>query len=174
MTSITWLWPNTTASVRGYLPAVLNHLRFGASPAGQPVVDAFDWLRDTTATPQSRRRAAGDDRQVLAASWCWARMAGLIFAPIPFASLISCIRRSRRRDVFAHAELALCRSACRVCWRGRNGRRCARSSAARSGCQPIRSPLWTALAAELDQTYRAVAARLPDNPAVRFEKVDAG
>ena len=29
----------------------------------------------------------------------------------------------------------------------------------------------TALADELDRTYRAVAARLPDNPAVRFEKV---
>lgn len=33
-------------------------------------------------------------------------------------------------------------------------------------------PALAALAAELDQTYRAVAARLPDNPAVRFETVD--
>ena len=30
-------------------------------------------------------------------------------------------------------------------------------------------PTLTALAAELDRTYRAVVARLPDNPAVRFE-----
>jgi TnpA family transposase len=30
-------------------------------------------------------------------------------------------------------------------------------------------PTLTALAAELDRTYRAVAARLPDNPAVRFD-----
>ena len=32
-------------------------------------------------------------------------------------------------------------------------------------------PVLAALAEELDQTYRAVAARLPDNPAVRFEMV---
>ena len=32
-------------------------------------------------------------------------------------------------------------------------------------------PAIAALSAELDQTYRAVIARLPDNPAVRFEQV---
>jgi hypothetical protein len=32
-------------------------------------------------------------------------------------------------------------------------------------------PTLTALADELDRTYQAVAARLPDNPAVRFDKV---
>lgn len=34
---------------------------------------------------------------------------------------------------------------------------------------PRSKPTFDALAAELDRTYRAVAARLPDNPAVRFE-----
>jgi hypothetical protein len=29
----------------------------------------------------------------------------------------------------------------------------------------------TALTNELDRTYRAVASRLPDNPAVRFDQV---
>ena len=33
-------------------------------------------------------------------------------------------------------------------------------------------PVLAALAEELDQTYRRVAARLPDNPAVTFERVD--
>jgi hypothetical protein len=32
-------------------------------------------------------------------------------------------------------------------------------------------PAIAALSEELDQTYRAVIARLPDNPAVRFEQV---
>jgi TnpA family transposase len=40
------------------------------------------------------------------------------------------------------------------------------------GLSPDPQPVLTALAEELDQTFRAVAARLPDNPAVRFETVD--
>jgi hypothetical protein len=32
-------------SVHRFLPTVLNHLRFGASPGGQPVVKALDYLR---------------------------------------------------------------------------------------------------------------------------------
>lgn len=31
-------------SVRRYLPTLLKHLRFGASPAGAPVIAALDWL----------------------------------------------------------------------------------------------------------------------------------
>ena len=34
------------AAVRRYLPTVLKHVRFEASPAGKPVVQAYDWLRD--------------------------------------------------------------------------------------------------------------------------------
>ncbi|WP_425157965.1 hypothetical protein, partial [Candidatus Binatus sp.] len=33
------------------------------------------------------------------------------------------------------------------------------------------TPTLNAWSSELDRTYRAVAARLPDNPAVRFETV---
>ena len=39
------------------------------------------------------------------------------------------------------------------------------------GLSAAPEPTLTALAAELDRTYRAVAARLPGNPAVRFDKV---
>jgi TnpA family transposase len=39
------------------------------------------------------------------------------------------------------------------------------------GLSAVPGPTLTALADELDRTYQAVAARLPDNPAVRFEKV---
>ena len=34
------------AAVWRYLPMVLKHVRFEASPAGKPVVQAYDWLRD--------------------------------------------------------------------------------------------------------------------------------
>ena len=40
------------------------------------------------------------------------------------------------------------------------------------GLTPDPEPVLKALADELDQTYRAVAARLPSNPAVRFETVE--
>ena len=32
--------------LRRYLPTVLKHVHFEASPAGKPVVQAYDWLRD--------------------------------------------------------------------------------------------------------------------------------
>jgi hypothetical protein len=35
-------------AVRSQLPAVLKHLVFDASPAGRPVVEAYDWLRAIT------------------------------------------------------------------------------------------------------------------------------
>ena len=40
------------------------------------------------------------------------------------------------------------------------------------GYTPDVEPVLAALAEELDQTYRRVAARLPENPAVSFERVD--
>ena len=40
------------------------------------------------------------------------------------------------------------------------------------GYSPRPEPILAALSEELDQTYRAVAARLPNNPAVRFERID--
>src|ERR1019366_9260059 len=36
------------------------------------------------------------------------------------------------------------------------------------GYSPNPEPILAALSVELDQTYRAVAARLPNNPAIRF------
>ena len=40
------------------------------------------------------------------------------------------------------------------------------------GLPPDPQPLLDSMAEELDKTYRAVAQRLPDNPDVRFEKVN--
>src|SRR5208283_1227969 len=51
------------AAVRRYLPAVLNHVRFEASPAGKPVVQAYDWLRDNS----HGTSASGGDHKCMAA-----------------------------------------------------------------------------------------------------------
>lgn len=53
-------------SVQRYLPALLEHLRFGASPAGAPVAAALDWLRVNA----SRAKPANDaPRAVIAKAW---------------------------------------------------------------------------------------------------------
>ena len=52
------------------------------------------------------------------------------------------------------------------CSRAVNGKRRDRSSAALLATTADPEPVLAALAEELDQTYRQVAARLPNNPAV--------
>ena len=44
-------------AVRRWLPEVLQHLVFDASPAGRPVVEAYEWLRDNHHAAQSAQDA---------------------------------------------------------------------------------------------------------------------
>ena len=52
--------------IRRFLPTLLNHLRFGASPAGEPVVAAFNWL-----WANGTRHTPGNDapREAISKSW---------------------------------------------------------------------------------------------------------
>ena len=52
--------------MRRYLPAVLKHVRFEASPVGKPVVEAYDWLRSNI----QRAKSANDVLQdVISNAW---------------------------------------------------------------------------------------------------------
>jgi hypothetical protein len=53
-------------AVRRWLPAVLKHLVFDASPAGRPVVEAYDWLRDNLHLTKSTKDAP---RGVIGNAW---------------------------------------------------------------------------------------------------------
>lgn len=156
--------------VRVFLPALLKHIRFEASPAGKPVVAAFDWLR-----ANATRAKPGNDapRGVIGKPWrCHVlREDGLVdLRAYTFCVLDALQSALRRRDVFVTPS-----------WRYADPRagllagaewEAARAVVCRTlGLPSGPQPALAALADELEQTYRAVAARLPGNPAVRFETV---
>ena len=156
--------------VRLFLPALVKHIRFEASPAGKPVVAAFDWLRANA----TRTKPANDaPRGIIGKPWrCHVlREDGQIdLRAYTFCALDALQSALRRRDVFVSPS-----------WRYADPRagllsgtdwEAARPVVCRTlGLPPGPQPALDALADELDQTYHAVLSRLPDNPAVRFETV---
>jgi TnpA family transposase len=123
-------------AVRIFLPTLLRHIRFGASPAGAPVVAGFAWLRSHEERVKPEPQAP---REVITKPWQRhvLREDGGVD---PRAGLLAGAEWETTRPI-------ICRSL---------------------GLPTDPAP---ALAADLDRTYRAVAARLPGNPAVRFETV---
>jgi len=158
-------------SVRGYLPAVLKHLRLEAGPAGQPVVAAFDWLRGNLHRGKPTEKAP---REIIGLAWQRHVLrddGGVDLRAYTFCLLGQLKTALHRRDVFA-----------KLSWRYADPREnllagpeweAMRPIVCRTlGLPPDPQPLLEALTDELDQTYREVAQRLPANPAVRFETVD--
>jgi TnpA family transposase len=161
-------WQGRYRHIRRFLPTLLNHLCFGASPAGEPVVAAFDWLR-----ANGTRHTPGHDapREVIRKPWQRYVLRdgdGIDIRAYTFCVLDELHTALRRREVFVTPS-----------WRYADPRAglltgtewdTARPIICRTlGLSPDPQPTLAALAEELDQTYRAVAARLPINPAVRFE-----
>jgi TnpA family transposase len=155
--------------VRRFLPTLLKHVRFGASPAGEAVVAAFAWLREN-----DKKANPGKDapREVIRKPWQSHVLPdddGFNRRAYTFCVLEELHTALRRRDVFVSPS-----------WRYADPRegllagdkwKAARPIICRTlGLSSDPQPALVALAAELDQTYRNVAARLPNNPAVRFEK----
>jgi TnpA family transposase len=157
--------------VRRFLPALLKHLRFEANPAGEPVVEAFKWLR---ANEFLAKPANDAPCEVITKSWrryVLGKDGGMDLRAYTFCVLHQLYAALRRRDVFVSPS-----------WRygdPRAGLLCGSDWEATRpiiwrtlGLTPDPEPVLAALANELDQTYRAVAARLPNNSAVRFQTVE--
>jgi TnpA family transposase len=157
-------------AVRIFLPTLLRHIRFGASPAGGPVVAGFDWLRMHEARVKPEPPAPQD---VITKPWqrYVLREDGSVDPRAYTFCVLDGLRKSlRRRDIFVSPS-----------WRYPDPRAGLLAGAEWETARPIicrslglpadPAPALAALASELDRTYRAVAARLPDNPAVRFETV---
>ncbi|CAE6812098.1 Tn3 family transposase ISXc4 [Paraburkholderia aspalathi] len=155
-------------TVRLYLPALVEHIRFGANAEGKPVVAAFEWLQGNIA-----RKKPGNDapREVVGKSW--QRHVVNEDGTVDFHAYTFCVLEElqialKRRDVFVAPS-----------WRYADPRAGLLDGAEWEATRPIicrtlglsadPAPTLTALATELDRTYRAVAARLPDNQAVRFD-----
>jgi len=159
-------------SVQRYLPALLANVQFDANPAGQPVVEGLAWLRDTKAKQEPTPPNA--PMSVVTKPW-----QHYVVDPdgkfdrraYTFCVLDRLQTALRRRDIFVAPS-----------WRYGDPRsgllagsewESVRPVICRTlGLSPHPEPVLSAITKELDQTYRTVADRLPNNPAVRFEEVD--
>jgi hypothetical protein len=156
--------------VRLFMPALLRHVQFEAAPAGAAVVAALEYLRrrEAPATPED---VAGGGRAESLAAIRVPRKRCCRSPVLTFCVLDQLREALRRRDVFVTPS-----------WRYADPRRSLLAGAEWEAARPIicrtlgysphPEPILAALTDELDQTYRAVAARLPSNPAVRFERID--
>jgi TnpA family transposase len=155
-------------TVRRYLPALVEHVRFGANAEGKPVVAGFEWLQGNIA-----RKKPGNDAPREVVGKAWQRHVVNEDGTVDFHAYTFCVLEElqialKRRDVFVAPS-----------WRYADPRAGLLDGAEWEATRPIicrtlglsadPAPTLTALATELDRTYRAVAARLPDNPAVRFD-----
>jgi TnpA family transposase len=157
-------------TVRRFLPALLEHVRFGANSDGEPVVAAFDWLRANITLKKPRNDAP---LELVGKSW-QKHVQGddnaFDLHAYTFCVLEELQTALRRRDVFVEPS-----------WRYADPRagllkgdewEATRPLICRTlGLSARPEPTLTAMATELDCTYRAVAARLPDNHAVRFDTI---
>jgi len=158
-------------SVRVFLPTLLQHIRFDASPAGKSVKKGYDWLHSHEMSIKPEQPAP---REVITKAWkrhVVIRDGSVDPRAYTFCVLDGLRKAVRRRDVFVTPS-----------WRFADPRAGLLSGPEWEATRPIicrslglpaePAPAISALTAELDQTYRAVAARLPNNPAVRFETVN--
>lgn len=157
-------------TVRTFLPTLLQHIQFGASPAGKPVVDGFAWLRTHEMDTKTRLPAR---RAVVTKAWqrdVFHEDGTIDERAYTFCVLDGLRKALRRRDVFVSPS-----------WRYADPRaglipdaewEITRPVICRSlGLPSDPAPALAALSTELGQTYRAVSARIPNNSAVRFEQV---
>jgi TnpA family transposase len=156
--------------VRRFLPALLTHIRFGASPAGKAVVEALDYLRTVEKAPKEEPAAP-----LTVVSKAWQRHVVKDNGQVDrraytFCTLDELRTALHRREIYVSPS-----------WRYADPRiglltgqewESLRPMMCRTlGLTPDPQPVLKALAEELDGAYRAVAARLPQNPAVRIEQV---
>ena len=152
-------------TVTRFLPTLLRVIQFDANPAARPLVEALQWLR----------QKPDHDPATTIVSKAWQRHVvqadgSVNISAFAFCALDKLRVAIRRRDVFVNPS-----------WRYADPRaglltgtewEATRPMVCRSlGLTVQPDATLTALARELDETYRRVAARLPDNDAVRFETV---
>jgi hypothetical protein len=161
---------NQHRRVRRFLPALLEHIHFSSGPAEATLLAALDYLRRAASLAQGTEEAPLD---VVPPKW--RRHVGDGRSAIEQRAYTFCVLDQlrtalKRRDVFVNPS-----------WRYADPRgallagaewQATRPMMCRTlGLTPNPEPVLAALTEELDYTYRRVAARLPQNPAVRFERV---
>ncbi len=153
--------------VRRFLPALLRSIRFGATPAGEPVAAALTYL--ARVEELGRAKAGEPPLELLTRSWR-RHVVGADGAVDPKAYVFCTLERLRaalrRRDLFVAPSVRYADA-----WLGLLGGaawEATRPMICRTLGQPTDAQTALAtLSSRLDAAYRHVAARLPGNTAVR-------
>ncbi len=157
--------------VRRFLPALLDGLHLGATAGGQPVLTALGTLRSM----EGRRRVHTEEVPLELATGVWRRLVtgadGLLDRRAYTFCVLERLREAlRRRDVYAPASSRWADPRARLltghAWEATREEVCRSLGHDASADREL-----TEVTGELDAAYRAVAARLPENTAVRIETV---
>lgn len=156
--------------IRIFLPKLLQHIQFSASPAGKTIAAALTYLQKNF--PQHLFDQTVP-LEVVNKAWRRYVLPDPDKQTVDQQAYIFCVL-DQLRTALKHREVFVFPS-----WRYADPRvgllsglewAAARSMICRTlGLSLDPQPLLDEMACELDQTYRSVAARLPDNSAVRFE-----
>jgi TnpA family transposase len=157
-------------SIRRFLPSLLKYLHFEANPAGKAVTVALDWLNENEPYAKKIQNAP---RDVIKKSWQHhvIQEDGMLnHRAYTFCVLDELHVALKKRDIFVKSG-----------WRYADPRsgllagekwEMTKPTICRTlGFSVDPQPVLTALATELDQTYHAVAARLPNNPFIQFKSI---
>lgn len=156
--------------VRRFLPTLLKTIRFGATPAGQVVVEALEYL----AKQEWRAKLTHPQLGIVTKGWRQyvVENNGVVDRKAYVFCCLDQFRLSlRRRDVFvtpsiryADARIGLLSGAA---WDASRPSICRSLGHSLSAEETIH-----ALSCQLDHTYRVVAERLPSNASARIESVE--
>ena len=155
--------------VRLFLPALLKTVRFGYTPAGRALANALEQLakQDAHLTLEQVRP------ETVTRAWrqyVFGRGGAVDRKAYTFCCLDRLRSALRRRDLFVAPSIRYADA--RIGLLSGSAWEAARTTVCRSLGQFVSvDETMIALSHELDQTYRAVAANLPNNPAARIEAV---
>jgi len=154
-----------------FLPTLLKTVVFRASPAGEPLIEAIDYLK--TLDGDKKKATAKPPLDIVDATWRgYVVCDGKVDLQAYTFCFLDRLRKGlRRRDVFvttsvryADPRLGLLEG---EAWEG------TRPFICRSlGLPASANEAFSVLRHELDQTYKAVATNFPNNSAARIEQVD--
>ncbi len=155
--------------VRLFLSMFLKHIHFAAAPAGKTTVAALEYLKQN----HQKHQFEGAPLEIVNKTWLHYVFSEPKKKTIDPRAYTFCVldrlrTALKRRDIFVHPS-----------WRYADPRNGLLSGSEWEANRPMISrtlgfssdpkPVLEQLANELDQTYRMVAARIPNNAALRFE-----
>lgn len=159
------------ARVRRFLPPLLKIIQFGSTPAGQPVIDALNYLSQVE--EQGRSKAGDAPMQVVTRGWRQYILneGGFDRKAYVFCCLDRVRSALRRRDIFVSPSIRYADA--RLGLLSESAWSKARPTIARSlGHSLSATETLNKLARQLDATYRTVAKNLPSNPLARVEEIE--